>query len=562
MIATATAGLLMGLSWSAALAQDPASFSGRKGPGSFSVAARTSSPDLAPASAGSFSLSLAAAPADQAGRASNVFVSQPRKRTLRAWVEWTGFLGSSATSYWIRYKHGGFTEDWQFAPTFSAQFKRFFLLNGWRFDSNNFKLNWTHSLAGGIYYIMVRTNYASWFDSWAMACLASTIWEGGVEWKEVISINDQIMTGLGGFATGEPWYQIGEYLSHQRSFLLRALGWFNPMVKVNRWLDRKDPATKDYIQPAWHDLGLTAGMRHLASSGKPAETAAYVGLHTMLLTLPDYGKPGEVDKAVKDVYASEISLDYAERHGHADETNLTLGAVTWGHLWQKIGDDLTGHSLIIGLGSSFQYFKKKPIDYYDSAQLPVTPQDLGSNLDLSLPRNFTDKLAIAHVAGPVLDWTIFRRGWRLRTIATASVDFGLINSLALNAYSELHHTLPDDTIKGMKETLVYYGYYYGFGGTFSGQSELEWGGFRARALASFGAWGSADFRHRYPGQITNDAHGGDNRLRALVQAGWKLPHLPLTVFARYEGIHRWGRLAGVTVTNMENRTFAGLEFSY
>jgi len=161
-----------------------------------------------------------------------------------------------------------------------------------------------------------------------------------------------------------------------------------------------------------------------------------------------------------------------------------------------------------------------------------------------------------------LDWTIFRRGWRLRTIATASVDFGLINSLALNAYSELHHTLPDDTIKGMKETLVYYGYYYGFGGTFSGESELEWGGFRARALASFGAWGSADFRHRYPGQITNDAHGGDNRLRALVQAGWKLPHLPLTVFARYEGIHRWGRLAGVTVTNMENRTFAGLEFSY
>ena len=512
------------------------------------------------------SFSLSAAPAAKPERPSTVFVKEPRQRTLRGWIEWGVFLGSSATSYWIRYKHGGFTEDWQFAPTFSAQFKRFFLLNGWRFDSNNFKLNWTHSMAGGIYYQMVRTNYFSWLHSWLMACLASTCWEGGVEWKEVISINDQIMTGIGGFATGEPWYQVGEYLSHQKSVLLSALGWINPMVKVNRWLDRKDPETHDYIQPAWHDLGLTAGVRNLASTGKPGETALYFGLHSRLLTLPEYGQPGEVDKAVKDTYASEIGLDYAVRDGHSDEVNLTLGAVTWGHLWQSIGEDLTGHSLTLGLGSSFQYFKKKPVNYYDSAQLPVDPTDLTAgelrDLGLGQPRNFTDKLAIVHVAGPVLDWTLFRHGWKLRTIASASVDFGLINSLALNAYSQLHRTLPDDTIAGMKETLVYYGYYYGFGGTISGQTELEWGGLRARALASFGAWGSADFRHRYPDQITNNAHGDDNRFRTLVQAGWKVPHAPLMVFARYEGIRRRGRLPGVTVINMENRTFAGLEFSY
>lgn len=529
----------------------------------FTLAIQAPVPDARPTSSEPHpAFTLAAVPPAKGGSASNVFVSAPRQRTLRVWIEWAGFLGTSATSYWIRYKHGGFTEDWQFAPTFSAQFKRFFLLEGWRFDSNNFKLNWTHSLAGGIYYEMARANYMSWFDSWLMACLASTLWEGGVEWKEVISLNDQIMTGLGGFATGEPWYQIGEYLSHQSNFLLSALGWVNPVVKINRWLDRKDPATKDYIQPAWHDLGLIAGVRRLAATGKPAETAAYIGLHTQLLTLPGYGQPGEISQTVKDTYASEISLDYAARNGHADETNLTFGAVTWGHFWQKIDEDLVGYSLTIGLGSSFQYFKKKPIDYYDSAQVPVNPADLGEGLELDRPRNFTDKLAIAHVAGPVLDWTIFRRGLKLRTVVAASVDFGLINSLALNAYSELHHTLPDDTIKGMKETLVYYGYYYGFGGTFSGQTNLEWGGLRARALASFGAWGSADFRHRYPDQITNDAHGDDNRFRYLVGAGWKVPHFPLEFFAHYEGIHRWGRLPGVSVRNLERRTFAGLEFTF
>jgi hypothetical protein len=495
-------------------------------------------------------------------RASNLFATPPRTRVGRAWIELGGFMAFSGGSYWIRYKKGGFTEDWQFAPTFSAQFKRFFLFQGWMFDSNNFKLNWTHSLAGGIYYQFGRANYKSWFQSWLMACAGSTFWEGLVEWKEVISLNDQIMTGIGGFATGEPWYQIGEYLSHQPSFLLRALGWINPAIKVNSWLDRKDAATRDYIQPAWHDFGLTVGVRHLASSGKSSETAAYFGLHTQLLTLPEYGRPGEIDQAVKDTYISEIGLDYAVRDGHADETNLTLGAVTWGHFWQKIRDDLTGYSLTLGLGSSFQYFKKKPLNYYDSAQLSVDPTDLGANLELDQPRNFTDKLAIVHIAGPVLDWTIFRRGLKLRTVASASVDFGLINSLALNAYSELHHTLPDDTIQGMKETLVYYGYYYGFGGSFSGQANLEWGGFRTRALVSFGAWGSADFRDRFADKITNNAHGDDNRFRTLGGVGWKLPRIPLEVFVNYEGIHRWGRLPGVTVRNLEKRTFAGLEFSF
>ena len=485
-----------------------------------------------------------------------------KPKTARAWIEWGAFLAFSGGSYWIRYKGGAFIEDWQFSLNPSVQFKRIFLFDGWRFDSNNFKLNWTHSLAGAIYYQFARTNYMSWLQSWLMACIGSTTWEALVEWREVISLNDQIMTGLGGFSTGEPWYQIGEYLGHQASFVLRALGWINPALKINHWLDRKDPATKDYIQPAWHDLGLTAGVRQLAATGKPTETAAYFGFHSQLLTLPDYGKSGDLQETVKDTYSSEVSFDYAVRNGHADETNLNLGAVAWGYFRQKIDENLVGYSLTIGLGSSFEYFKKRPIDYYDAAQLPVNPVDLGEGLELDQPRNFTDKLAIVHVAGPVLDWTIFRRGLKLRTVAKASFDFGLINSLALNAYSELHHTLPDDTIKGMKETLVYYGYYYGFGGTFSGQTNLEWGGFRARALASFGAWGSADFRDRFADQITNNAHGDDNRFRYLVGAGWKMPRVPLELFVNYEGLQRWGRLLEVRVLSLEKRLFAGIEFSF
>jgi hypothetical protein len=506
--------------------------------------------------AGAFSLAIPGGQKSGDPSGSKAAGTGPTKKTLWAWLELGGFLTYSTISYWIR---SAFPEDWQFQLKFDVQIKRLFMLEGWRFDSNNFKLNWTHSLAGGIYYELARTNNLPWLQSLLMAVAGSTYWEGIVEWKEVIAVNDQIMTGIGAFATGEAWYQVGHYLSHQSGFLPQALSFLNPLVKLNHWLDRKDPATKNDVPSGWHDFSMFAGMRHLTTAGQASETGAYFGFHTRILGLPEYGKPGDIRETLTDTYWSDISLDYAVRNGHADETNLNMGAVPWGYFRQKIGDDLQGYSLTVGLGSFFEYFKKKPGDSFDSAPVPVNQ---GIDLHLERPRDFTDKLAILHIAGPVLDWTVFRRGWKLRTVAEAYFDFALVNSYALNAYSEIHHTLPDDTIDGMKTTVLYYGYHYAFGGTFSGQTNLEWQGLRARALASFGAWSSADFLDRFKNQVTNNAHLDDNRFRYLLGAGWKLPHAPLELFMSFEGIRRWGRLLEVRSHRLEKRTFAGIEFSF
>jgi hypothetical protein len=114
----------------------------------------------------------------------------------------------------------------------------------------------------------------------------------------------------------------------------------------------------------------------------------------------------------------------------------------------------------------------------------------------------------------------------------------------------------------MKTTVLYYGYYYAFGGTLSGKTDLEWRGLRAQALASFGAWSSVDIWDRFQDEITNNAHLDDNRFRWLLGAGWKLPRVPLELFVHFEGIRRWGRLLDVRVHGLEKRTFAGLEFSF
>ncbi len=474
-----------------------------------------------------------------------------RKKELRAWIELGAFLTVSTIQYW---RSNSFPEDRDFGLDLSTQISRVFLLEGWRFDSNQFSLNWTHILAGAIYYQFGRANHLSWLQSWMMSVLGSTWWEVIGEPKEVIAINDQIMTGLGGFAAGEPWFQIGHYLSHRAGLILRGLSFLNPVVTFNHWLDRKDPAAKEYPQPGWHDFSLFLGARRLTSTGREAETGAYFGFHTRLLGLPEFGKPGQVCRAVKDTYFSEISLDYAARGGHADETRLLTKAVTWGHFYQKISDQLEGHSLILGLGSAFEYFKKRPFADYDANPVPVKT-DLG-RLHLEEPRNFTDKLAILHVAGPVLDWTVFRRDLRLRTVVEATFDFALVNSYAINEYSRFHDIL------GLKTTVFYYGYYYGFGGTFMASASLDWKNFRARGLAGCSAWGSVDALDRFQAEVTNNAHLRDSRSRYLLGVGWKVPGVPLEFFADIEGVRRWGGLAEIRVHRLEKKAYAGLAFSF
>ena len=428
------------------------------------------------------------------------------------------------------------------------------LLEGLRFDSNQFSLNWSHILAGATYYQFGRTNGQAWLYSWLMSMAGSTWWEVVGEPKEVIAINDQVMTGLGGFAVGEPWYQIGHFLCHQPGPVARVLGFLNPAVKLNHWLDRRDPAAEDFVRPGWHELRLFVGARRLTADGSASGTDVYFGFEARLLGLPEYGKPGLVRRSVKDPFSSEMTLDYATRGGHAEETRFATRAVALGRFVQKIDENGDGYSLTLGLGSSFELFKKRPLADYDAIPVPVKT-DLG-RLRLDEPRRFTDKLAVLHLAGPVLDLTVFRRGLKLRTTVEAALDFALVNSSALNDYSRSHD------ISGLKTTVYYYGYYYGLGGTVSASARLDWKGFRVRGLAAYGAWSSIDLLDRFQAEVTNNASLGDTRVRLLAGLGWKVPRLPIELFADIEAVRRSGRIAEFGAGCRETKIYAGLAFTY
>lgn len=478
-------------------------------------------------------------------------ISRPGEKKLRAWIEQAAFSIATTVNYWAS---NSFPEDRDFGLDIDSQISRVLFLEGWRFDSNQFSLNWSHILGGATYYQFGRSNHLSWLYSWLMSIVGSSWWEIVAEPKEVVSINDQIMTGLGGFAAGEPWYQIGHFLCHQPSPVLRVLSFLNPVVKLNHLLDRKYPVAEGYVQPGWHEMKVFLGARRLALGRREAGTDVYFGFNARLIGIPEYGKPGELRRAVTDAYFSEMTLDYATRGGHAEETRFLTKAVAWGRFVQKIGDSGNGYSLTLGLGSSFELFKKRPLAAYDAVPVPVKT-DLG-RLQLEEPRNFTEKLAILHVAGPVLDGTVFRRGLKLRTVVEAYFDFALVNSAAINEYSRFHD------ISGLKTTVFYYGYYYGFGGTLSASARLDWKDLQVHGLAGFGAWSSIDFLDRFQAEVTNNAHLSDMRARFIFGVGWKVLGTPLEFFADIEGVRRRGRLAEISAHSFEKKAYAGLSFTF
>jgi hypothetical protein len=477
--------------------------------------------------------------------------AKPKGKRLRAWLELAAFSVATTAIYWTG---DSFPEDRDFKIDVDDQISRIVFLDGWRFDSNQFSLNWFHIMAGAAYYQFGRSSQMSWLYSWMMAIAGSTWWEVVGEPKEVIAINDQVMTGLGGFAVGEPWYRIGHFLCHQRGPVQRALGFLNPAVKLNHWLDRKDPAAEDFVPPGWHEFRLSVGARRLSADGSSSGTDLTFGLEARLIDLPEYGQPGRVRRAVRDPYVSEITVDYATRGGHAEETRFQTRAVTWGRFVQKIDAGGDGTSLTLGLGSSFEFFKKRPLADYDANPVPVKT-DL-ARLRLDEPRRFTDKLALLHVAGPVLDLTVFRRGLKLRTVVEAYLDFGLVNASALNDFS-----LSND-ISGLKTTVFYYGYYYGLGGTLSIGARLDWRGFRVRGLASFGAWRSIDQLDRFQAEVTNNTSLRDTRVRLLAGVGWRVPGTAFEAFAEIEEVRRRGRIAAFAAGGRETKIYAGVAFTF
>ena len=510
---------------------------------------------LSPASSG-FSPSLSFSyPSEQekttdqkspSGKDDPAAVSAPKlhRNTGRALFEIGSVMMYSQVRYWLNYAK--FIEDWQFRFSWKDQKRRFFTFEAWSLDSNAFSLNWTHALAGVLYYNFARTNHLSWPQSFLYSLSGSLWWEYVAEWREVISINDNIMTSFGGYSAGEAWFQLGKYFIGRNGFFNRLLSFIDPLMKLNHWLDKEQGKNLSLgPEPGWHSFRFFLGQRNMpASSGVGLQTDFIAGFHTQIIHLPDYGKPGKTKRMVMDTLASDLDVDFAFLHGRIEEANFSTRVVGLGYFKQDINADFRGYAYYFGLGSAFTLFKKKSVVFYDSSSIPVKQ---GFDLHLEEPREFRDKLSIVHILGPAFDYTKFSPASRLRLILDASLDFGLINSYALNKYS-----IGRD-LAGVKTTLLYYGYYYGLGTTLSSGLTYKIHGLEFNGFLRYQAYGSVDGLDRFQNEVKDDFHLTDTRLTYRIGAALHLPGTPVELYGSFEGIDRRGVIKDIRHGSLEKR---------
>ena len=467
-----------------------------------------------------------------------------RKNTGRALFEIGSVMMYSQVRYWLNYAK--FIEDWQFHFSWKDQKRRFFTFEAWSLDSNAFSLNWTHAFAGVLYYNFARTNHLSWPQSFLFSMGGSLWWEYVAEWREVISLNDNIMTSIGGCAAGEAWFQLGKYFIGRKGFFNGILSFIDPLMKLNHWIDKEQGKNLSLRpEPGWHVFRFFLGQRSMpASSGVGPQNNFIAGFHTQIIHVPDYGKPGKTGRMVMDTLASDLDVDFAFLHGRIEEVNFSTRVVGLGYFKQAIDANSRGYAYYLGLGSAFTLFKKKSVAFYDSSSIPVK-QDF--DLHLEEPREFRDKLSIVHILGPAFDYTKFSPASRIRLVLDATLDFGLINSYALNKYSV------GRDLAGVKTTLLYYGYYYGLGTTLSSGLTYNIHSLEFNGLVRYQAYGSMDGLDRFQEEVTDDFHLTDTRLTYRIGAALRIPGTPVELYGSYEGIDRRGVIKDIRHGSLENR---------
>lgn len=471
----------------------------------------------------------------------------PRKGR-RAVLEAATVLLLENAHYWTA---NSFIEDWQFELTWDDQKKRLLQLEGVRFDSNAFQTNWTHAAAGGSYYTFGRINNLGVKDSLLMATFASLYWEIVVEWREVVSVNDLIVTEFGALSIGEPLYQLSRYLTTRRSPVARALGFVHPVMGLHALLDpasRPRPTEEQTLPGYGVFLSLGAGS---VDSRYPSDSGSFtnVGLRSRFALAPGFTSPGAESRSGWEVLSSAMNLAADFDGGTVRELDVFSQAVFYGHLERSVGEDSRGSASILGFGSAFTLFRKAQV-----ADAGETTGERELRSKPTEPRDFRDQYAIMHLFGPVYEGYWRGSSLGLSWAVGAYPDFALVNAYALNAYSA------DHDIGGVKTTLLEDGYYYGYGASIESRLGGSLGPVTFGAAASLHYHESIEGLDRFEDELDGDVHAKDTWFRVDASLGVPLPGTPLSVEATARWSSRRGAIGDTVVKGSESRYLLGVVY--
>lgn len=471
-----------------------------------------------------------------------------KKRWPRALKQALGHFIYATSSYWIR--QDVMKEDWEYLFTWKDQKRRFFFLDGPRFDSNTFQFNWTHSMAGSMYYNYARLSNFNTLESLLYTIGASYFWEFVVEFKEVVSVNDLITTPMGGPSIGEALFQVGRVFRDSPQTPLNRFASFisNPIMTLNYWLDRKKNLPKLHAGAAdlWHDFRLSWGVRTNKFSGESPDLKINLGMETEVMTLPEYGKTGAVSRYSGGTMFTRFDADAAVDDKGLYQFNIFAKALLFGYFNQDIREtaayDRTGYSFLLGAGTAFDLVRKRtPTPEEDPDEAYVT-----------------DKLCVINLLGPYVDLSLFHNDLKVRFTAGAYADFALVHSLAYFPYTDIYE------VTNTKSTLLNHGYYYALGFTTSSQLQFNYANLELKGKFKYHYFDSVEGLDRFQKDMADedDFELRDKRLDYHFSVGYVIPNSPIQLVLALEKTDREGWLEDLYREHSETRSYFQVKYLF
>jgi hypothetical protein len=474
--------------------------------------------------------------------------SLTHRNWLRMLAEAGLLFGIMETKYWIDKEINKF--DFEYNADWRNFRERFVNFKAWKLDDNFLNTNsWRHPAEGAAAYLFARSNRFTPLESYVVSFLFSSAWELFGEYKEEVSINDMIVTPAAGFAIGEAFYQMGAYLlSGSDHWVLKILGnVFTGGQGLWDWMDGNAPkrsarlSTLGLDETVWHKFRIyaAAGMQRGSLKSEGTETIRRIGLETELISIPDHETPGRSKHITFGGAFSRMRVEAT--WGEEGQTDFNFFAraaiIAWSR--KNISKSGDGSVLIYGVSSAYEYG-------FHSSEGRTTARA-------------KDRIAIAHIAGPTIDLTLYRKGIKIRAVLDVYGNFAFIRS-----YSILKH-LETNPMEELRSTLIRDNYYHALGVTTNGRLIAHYGALETGIEAQQDLFSSIRGFDRHQEEIKDDYLITDSRTqgRLWIAYGIELkPGIRLKIEMNAEGYHRAGAIKETEDSGKESRFLGGVGIEF
>lgn len=463
--------------------------------------------------------------------------TRPRRRTphyFRAVLEQGAILGIGTAYYWIRPEIN--KTDWDF-PNYATRMSNFKPT----FDTNlHVTNNILHPMAGSFYYGFARLNGLSIPVSIGYSFVTSAVFEFFLEWLEKASINDLIMTPMGGFAPGEFFVHFGDYLHSAPKggkWTHQTTTW---TLGLPHSLHKGEPFAPGAHELPPDDLGFSSYYTHkfqvLLGSARTTDDVGKLGQSTdlrveaQMIAMPGFLLPGRFGVTFTDGNFTEARLHGALGNGLGLSVDLFFDAALAGRYGQHIAvvDGVReGRASMFAIDTSMRFSERRLGNHYDA-------------------------YAMAHLIGPAFKLWSVHGDFTAKLEGATHPDFATMYSLA---FERFRGTFGDD---GVKSYLKQKGSYYGIGWSGRLEGSLSYGPVELASRAFVGTYSSIDRWDRFDERVTRNLHQTDQVAELEAWVGVTTPRLPLhsRIYVQHFGrrstmdpVHfqQWDRRLGILV---------------